>query len=109
MLWLVRLVLLAVAAGFFAWVAYENPLPAVWREVRCLPVYWRPTLPYPEFLSRLRAGEIRFVLLNPEQARIYVRKGDEQYAVRVPELDFTWQELLHEKRVRVVVLAEGGC
>lgn len=109
MLWLTRFVSIAAGLAIVGWIAALNPLPAVWREVRCLHVYWQPTMPYPEFLARLRSGEVRFVVLNPEQARIYVRNGENRYSVRVPELDFTWQELLHEFRVKVVTLAEGGC
>lgn len=108
---LVRLVIILVGLALIAWLIAENPWPAVWREVRCIPTYaFETSVPYPEFLKRLRAGAIKTVQLNPEQARLYVQvDASHRYGVRVPELDATWQELLYEKRVRVIVLADGGC
>lgn len=107
----VRLVIILVGLAVIAWVIAENPWPAVWREVRCLPTYaFETNVPYPEFLNRLKIGKIKSVQLNPEQARVYVQVDPtHRYSVRVPELDATWQDLLYEKRVRVVVLADGGC
>lgn len=107
----VRLVIICVGFAVIAWVITENPWPAVWREVRCIPTYaFEKNVPYPEFLTRLRSGQIKTVQLNPEQARLYVQvDANHHYGVRVPELDATWQDLLYEKHVRVVVLADGGC
>lgn len=105
---LVWLLTVALGLAIFTWFVVENPLPAVWREVRCLPVYLQPAASYREFLNRVRAGEVRLVQLNPEQATVYFYLDGLEHRVRVPELDPTWQDLLLEKDVRVVVL-EGGC
>jgi hypothetical protein len=107
----VRLVIVLVGLALIAWVIAENPWPAVWREVRCIPTYaFETNVPYPEFLNRLKTGTIQSVQLNPEQARVYVQvDATHRYSVTVPELDSTWQDLLYEKRVRVIVLADGGC
>jgi hypothetical protein len=107
----VRWVIVLVGLAVIAWVIAENPWPAVWREVRCIPTYaFETNVPYPEFLNRLKTGKIKSVQLNPEQARLYVQvDATHRYSVRVPELDATWQDLLYDKRVRVVVLADGGC
>ncbi|WP_287128346.1 hypothetical protein [Candidatus Cyanaurora vandensis] len=85
-------------------------LPGVWQDFRCLPSHLRQErLPYLTFVQWVKAGHVRRVFFNSEQAQAYFVVDEREYIVKLPELDLSWLELWDERGVQIVPLVPGSC